>query len=278
MKISRLLVLCFSLVSGSALANPYRIVGRLSLEATGNTHVRIRFYTNYGNRTPPITLYGTSHSDWFTTGASYSEDTGSGVQDMAYNYMCDCHVPTGSDLTYTAEEASSYIGLSLTANITPAPNATTFCDDQCALADSRDGGVDTRPDSLISLDVNLSRDLLADRAQDTSVTSDVPATPENQPDAGLAVDTSGVVATGGSTVPSSATATGGSVAPGGSTALPTSVATATGGNAGTSKVTTTSESESKKSSGCSLASRGNHGALSLLLALGLVALSWRRRR
>jgi hypothetical protein len=278
MKISRLLVLCFSLVSGTALANPYRIVGRLSLEATGNTHVRIRFYTNYGNRTPPITIYGTSHSDWFTTGASYSEDTGSGVQDMAYNYMCDCHVPTGSDLTYTAEEASSFIDLFLTAKITPAPNATAFCDDQCALADSRDGGVDTRPDSLISLDVNLSRDTQADRAQDTAVTSDVPATPEKQPDAALAVDTSGVVATGGATATSIAGATGGSMAPGGSTAPGTSAPTAVGGNAGTSKITTTSASESKKSSGCSFASHGCGGALSLLLALGLMALSWRRRR
>lgn len=288
MKISTLALVCLSLVSGTALANPIMIVGRLSAEATGSTHVRIRYYSNYGTATPQVATYGTSHSDWFTTGESYTADTGSGVKSMTYYFMCDCHVPTGSALTYTAEGATTYIpAANLTATITPVPSSSTLCDLQCASADSRDGGVDSTPDSLLSPDVSLSRDLLSDRAPDTSVAIDVPVTPEDKPDAPLAADTSVVVSTGGSTATSSAA--GGSVAPGGATA--TSAATATGGNAGTSSaplaggnssattVSTSAPSEEKKGGGsCSFSSHGRTGALSLLLALGLMALSWRRRR
>lgn len=288
MKISKLALLCFSLVSGTALANPIMIVGRLSVEATGSTHVRIRYYSNYGTKTPEVATYGTSHSDWFTTGENTSADTGSGVQTMALNYMCDCHVPTGSALTYTAGGASTYIpSANLTATITPAPNASTLCDDRCAAADSRDGGVDTTPDSLLSPDVSsFGQDVLADAVPDTSVASDVPVAPEDKPDAPLAADTALVVSTGGTTATSSAA--GGSVAPGGTTA---SASTAAGGNTGTSSaplaggntsastVSTGAPSEEKKGGGsCSFSSHGRTGTLSLLLALGLMALSWRRRR
>jgi hypothetical protein len=244
MKIPHLLVLCFSLVTGTALANPMRIVGGLSLESTGSTHVRIRFYVSYGLTTPAVATYGSSHSDWFTTGESYSTDTGSGVKSMTYYYMCDCHVSTGSALTYTAVAATEYLYSSyLTATITPSPSTTTLCDEKCAEADSHDAGVDTTPDGPLS----------------------------HQPDATLAVDT-GVVATGGSSATSTVGATGGS------TASSSSASTAVGGNAGTSSVSSSTVEESQKSSGCSVASRGREGALSLLLALGLVALGLRRRQ
>lgn len=269
MKISTLALLCLLLVSGTALANPYRIVGGLSAVPTGGTHVRIRFYTNYWTKTPEVATYGTSHSEWFTTGESTSADTGSGVQTMTYNYMCDCHVPTGSALTYTAVGVSSYISsFDLTATITPAPNTTTLCDDRCAEADSRDGGVDTTPDSLLSSDVSLSRDLLTDRAPDTNVASDVPVTPEDKPDAPLAADAALVVSTGGTTATSSAA--------GGSVAAP-SASTAAGGNTSATKVSTGAPSEGKGGGSCSFSSHGRTGALSLLLALGLMALALRRQ-
>jgi hypothetical protein len=240
------LLVCLSLLSSSALANPIMVVVRLSAEVTGTTHVRVRYLTNYGSSNlQNMATYGTSHSDWFTTGDQTSEDTGSGRQTMTYRYMCDCHVPTGSPLTYQIALPSgipAYTGTQLTATVTPSPRASTLCDDQCALADSCDGGAS-------------QRDAGAEPVPDAPFAVDAePITPAG---------TGGAVATGG------VTATGGSQGSGG--------APATGGS--TSAAGDTSPSNGKQDGGgCSFAPLSPAGTLSLLFALGLVALARRRKR
>ena len=257
MKISSLAFVCFSLISGTALANPVAIITRLSAEVTGSTHVRLRYLTNYG-ASPSIATYGTSHSTWFTTGDTTSEDTGSGVKTMTYQYMCDCHVPTGSALTYKVESSSSFSPSyppQLSATVTPSPSASALCDAKCAEADSRDAGVDSQPDGPLSLDVNVSQDPQVDGAQDVAMTVDIPTA--LQTDAPLSDGADNVVSTGGNGA--GGNGAGGSVAAGGSTAA--------------------SSSENKRSGdGCSFAPGGHDGGLFLLLVLGLLALSGRRRR
>jgi hypothetical protein len=134
MRISRPLVLCFSLVSGTALANPIAYVARLSVEVTGSTHVRVRFTGNVSGPPDDLVTFGTSQSKWFTTGAGESEDTGSGVETMGYEFLCDCHVPTGSPLTYTSKSLSEY-SPKMTVTVTPSANDTDLCDEECAVAD-----------------------------------------------------------------------------------------------------------------------------------------------
>jgi hypothetical protein len=250
MKIARHLVLCLTLVSSTALANPIMMVMRLSAESTGSTHVRLRYLTNYGS-SPSLATYGTSHSDWFTTGDSTSEDTGSGVKTMTYEYMCDCHVPTGSPLTYQVETPSgmpSYYTSQLTVTLTPSPSSTTLCDDKCAQADSRDASVDTGAGTATG----------GSTAASTSAAS------------------SASTATGGSTAGGAGTIAGTTSAAGGSSGSEAS--TAAGGSSATA-ARSDSASEDKKGGGaCSFSSDGRAGALSFLLALGLVAFSLRRRR
>jgi len=157
MKNSPALVICLSLFSGTAFANPIMMVGKLSAQATGNTHVRLGYYTNSGTKTPAIAkTYGTSQSDWFTTGEQIGQDTGSGVQTMPYWFMCDCHVPTGSPLTYQAELASYFPPESLVATITPSPQSTALCDDKCAQAPMRDAGAEDPPDASLATDSPLA--------------------------------------------------------------------------------------------------------------------------
>jgi hypothetical protein len=268
MKTSSLAFVCLSLISGTAFANPMAIIMRLSAEVTGSTHVQLRYLTNYGSA-PSLSTYGTSHSDWFTTGDTTSEDTGSGVKTMTYQYMCDCHVPTGSALSYKVESSASFspnFPAQLSATVTPSPSATTLCDEKCAQADSRDAGMD---------------------AGGTTATGGSTA-------ASASTATGGSSATGGSTATDPSTATAASKAAGGTTAGSTSAVASTTSSAGGSSgsdvstvaaggssataVSTGNPSEEKKGGACSFSSNGRDGALSLLLALGLVALSLRRRR
>ena len=266
MKKTCLLAFALSLVPATGLANPLMIVQKLSAEVTGNTHVRIRYVSNYGASKPYLeTIYGTSQSDWFTTGETYSADTGSGVQTMTYYYRCDCHVPTGSPLTYSVSGSSMGPASNLSATLTPAPADTTLCDTQCASADSRDAGAD-------------ANDTRADAMPDTLVASDAGSGPADRPedstpiiDAGAAPDVASVVDTG--FIPSH---TGGAGATGG--------AAATGGTAGSvgsqpvdaGSIPQGSDQESS-SGGCAMASKGA-GAPALLFALGLLVLGLRRRR
>jgi len=135
---TRLLMFCVLLVSSTAFANPIRTVQLFSAERAGG-HVRLSYVTNYYTGPVVSAFHGTSHSDWFQTGDSRSEDTGSGTQSMPYQYLCDCHVPAG-DLEY-------WLGFSSTADLraTVTSNggtASNACDAPCALADSRDAGGD----------------------------------------------------------------------------------------------------------------------------------------
>jgi hypothetical protein len=219
MKISRLLVLCFSLVSGTALANPVEYVVRLSVEATGNTHVLVRFISNKSSPPEDLTTFGTSHSDWWP-GAGTSENTGSGLERLDLNYMCDCHVPTGSPLTYTSARLGQY-SPKMTATLTPIPGSgTTICDERCALADQADAGQ---------------------------------------------------ASSGG---------TGGSASSGASSAASSGAAGNSGAAAGGNPSVESARAayNDAHSSACSFSSHGRDGAISLLLVLGLVALSSRRRR
>jgi hypothetical protein len=135
---TRLLMFCVLLVSSTAFANPIRTVQLFSAERAGG-HVRLTYVTNYYSGPVVSAFHGTSHSDWFQTGDSRSEDTGSGSQSMPYQYLCDCHVPAG-DLEY-------WLGFSNTADLratVTSNGGTAFnaCDAPCALADSRDAGGD----------------------------------------------------------------------------------------------------------------------------------------
>lgn len=219
MKRSCLAVLGLSLISGRALANPIESVARLSVEATGNTHVLVRFTSNSWDPPKDLTTFGTSHSDWFETGQGVSQDLGSGViQRMVFHYLCDCHVPTGSPLTYTSARLSGYMAMTVT--LTPTPGYLGMCEEKCAEADQADAG--------------------------------------------------------------QATATGGTS---GNASSGSDASTANGGTSGSSGAAGGNPSaESARAayddahSACSFSPHGRASALSLLLALGLVALSWRRRR
>jgi cobalamin biosynthesis Mg chelatase CobN len=248
-----LAVALFSLFSGTALANPIAIIMRLSAEVTGSTHVRLRYLTNYGSN-PNLITYGTGHSEWFSTGDTISLDAGSGARTMTYQYMCDCHVPTGSPLTYQVLTSMSggfspSFPAELTATVTPAASPTTLCDEKCAQVDSRDAGADS---TGAATGGSTGSNTATGGATAASTATSVPS------------------AGGTSAVASTESGAGGSSPSVASTS-------AAGGN--TSTPTNTEASEERKSGGsCSFSSYGRGGALSLLLALGLMAVGWRRRR
>lgn len=162
MKTSSMLLLGLSLFSSTVLANPAMTVMQLSAEVTGNTHVRLRYLTNNWSDwlLSDMVLYGTGHSEWYTTGESTSRDTGSGLQAMSYRYLCDCYVPSGTPLTYKVTAgAPGYISESnLVATVTPAAKVTHLCDDKCLQFARADASVSSPPTVSDPPDAQSSRD------------------------------------------------------------------------------------------------------------------------
>jgi len=130
-----LFVFCFPLIPGIAFANPIRAVQVFSAERLGE-HVRLSYVTNCAYDPEVTKTYGSSRSEWFSTGDSLSENTGSGTESMAYEYLCDCHVPSGTD---TLKYVLGFRGgedLYATARWSGTVSSSA-CDAQCTLADAK---------------------------------------------------------------------------------------------------------------------------------------------
>ena len=209
-------VVCLSLASGPAVANPMMSVREVSAEVTGAINVRLRFISDMSTTPDYVVTFGTKHSDWFTDGSVYSRNIGSGKTFTGpYQFLCDCNVPNGSSLDYYVEATK--------VTVTPVANLSNagLCDSRCAGAPPRDAGLPS-------------------------------------PDARPGLDSAGGGAGGGSN-----DGTAGTSGSGASDRKPAGDGT---------------ETNDSKSSACSFSGWRHGSALSMVLALGLMALSWRRRR
>jgi hypothetical protein len=139
MHTTRLLVLGLSLVSSAAFANPERPVRSFWAGAVPGPHVLLLYLSNSSPYTPPrYKTHGTSHSGWFASDVSISEDAGSGMRLFYYMGLCDCHVPAGTSYEYGVglDEDGTTWDLSTTVYVGDAPPDSTECQSECAQADS----------------------------------------------------------------------------------------------------------------------------------------------
>lgn len=121
-----------------------------SLEASGNPmwteslrasavdgpHVRLDYLAVKGGsgQLPVLGCHGTYCSPW-QAGPDSSGNTGSGVKELLSAHMCDCYVPTGTELKYEPVDKPSYF---TTATVKvgsyqgdPVPGG--ICQTECAL-------------------------------------------------------------------------------------------------------------------------------------------------
>jgi hypothetical protein len=154
MRLSIPAAVSFFLLPASAFANPVW-TSRLSITAVQGPHVHIQciYDPAFGGSAPEVTtFFGTSHSDW-KDGPDTSADTGSGYRSLKTKDMCDCHVPTGVELTYKYTYSSFPVTVSADLD---QPTTTGTCAAECAQADLRDAAMpldaETEPDSPITDD------------------------------------------------------------------------------------------------------------------------------
>ena len=270
MRLSIPAAISFSLLSATAFANPVW-TSRLSASPVQGPHVLLIHTCDpaMGACSAEFaTYYGTSHSDW-EVGNDTSADTGSGYRTLKTRQVCDCHVPTGVQLTYRIDYVSTTVSASASLD-QPATSGT--CAAECLQADLRpDGGaavdVGTLPDVPITMDGAPG----TDGATLPTGTGGGPGT------GGMTVvaGTGGALGTGGATVP---TGSGGAPGTGGATVL------AGTGGAPTTGGTTVSASggaggaASKGGGFCAIAPHAPPTALPILCLFAGLALAIRRRR
>lgn len=108
-------------------------------------HVRLVYLvvkTTSDSAAPVLTCHGASCSPW-QEDSDTSENTGSGVKALRAMHMCDCHVPTETELKYIPENKPSYfttINVTVPASYQRDPEPGASCQAECELADTQAAG------------------------------------------------------------------------------------------------------------------------------------------